>query len=502
MQFLSQIPAAILYNIGFTALLYIVYETFKFYTNTKANTLYYLATALQFSSAIHFLVSIFLLSNNTNSIFTHLLPGTSFDIVSYFPYIGMLYCVLVIGFAFRMIHQYQLLNQYKTTADFSKSADWNKIVAYQFNSKLTLKIGYSSMIDAPITFGWLDPIILLPISICNQLNLEQVKILLLHEIAHIVRYDYILNIFIELSKVVLHFNPFSYLLVKEISIQREMSCDAWVVAQTHDPIFYAKALFNLALHTMPKSLHSLSLGAVSHNNELLDRIKHINKITFRSTRNFTVSVLLSSLTIGLVFVSSYKFLASKSFTKQVMTTTTIQVLPQIAPHFILKELDPIVVKPINKHFAKSKGLNHKVPIDGMADNNNSIGIIAPTTNDDQIRVHAQTHSPIYSKLVDNTLLWIKDHESINHQIAYNENNESEAYTIAERLVMRTILKNYQLKRTLLNHKLAEIANEQDASDMLMNSKEWKQMLQYEQWTKEFLQNHPGSFETLDSLRSF
>ena len=104
--------------------------------------------------------------------------------------------------------------------------------------------------------------------------------------------------------------------------------------------------------------------------------------------------------------------------------------------------------------------------------------------------------------MDNTLLWIQSHESINHQTAYEENKESEAYSTAEKLLMRTILKNYQLKLTLLNHKLAEIANEQEAKELLMSSKEWQQMLQYEQWTKEFLQKHPGSFEKLDSLRSF
>lgn len=501
MQFLSQIPAAIMYNIGFTALLYIMYETFKFYTNSKANTLYFLATALQLLSGIQFTVSIILLSDNTNLIPTNLLTSKSVAMVSYFPYIGILYCALVIGFTLKMMYQFHLLNQYQITADFSKSADWNKIVAYKLNTQLNVKIGYSSMIDAPITFGWLDPIILLPISICNQLSMEQVKVLLLHEMAHIVRYDYIVNILVELIHVILHFNPFSYLLVKEINVQREMSCDAWVVAHTQDPIFYAKALYNLALNTIPKTFHTLSLGAVSHNNELMDRIKYINKINFRSTKFFTLSVVLSSMMIGLVFMSSY-FLFSSQSTKMQVMATSIQSLPQAAHPIVSIAHPQIVRKQIHKPIAKLNTTTDLLVENGITENNNKLGLIPAATKDEQIIAHAQTHSPIYSKLVDNTLLWIKSHESINHQTAYNENNESEAYSIAEKLVMRTILKNYQLKRTLLNQKLAEIANEQEANELLINSTEWQQMLQYEQWTKEFLQKHPGSFEALDSLRSF
>ena len=61
-------------------------------------------------------------------------------------------------------------------------------------------------IDSPITFGWLTPIILLPVAICNQLSTDEIETILLHEIAHIIRNDYLANLIISLNQIILIFN--------------------------------------------------------------------------------------------------------------------------------------------------------------------------------------------------------------------------------------------------------------------------------------------------------
>lgn len=421
MQFLSQIPAAILYNIGFTAFIYLLYETIKFCTKAKANTLYTLATVFQLANLIHFITSIFWGANSVNFIFTQLVSIESIGVVSFLPYIGMMYCILLVGFAFYNIQQYQLLTKYKTSADFSKSAIWNKIVGDGLDYKLNFKIGYSAFIDTPITFGWLDPIILLPISICNQLSVEQVKVLLLHEIAHIVRYDYIVNLLLTLSHVILHFNPFSYLLIKEINIQREMSCDAWVVAHTKDPLFYAKALFNLAVNGLPKSFSQLSLGAVRHNNELLERVKHVNKMNLRSSKKYAAGMLLSTMMIGFVTISAYFILSSNLPHKVGIPISVLNVSAKQIVSFS-KDRQVNINKQIKKRLVIIKGNKVKREQRNEVEYYDNLVALTPSTKDDQpMNAHTQSHSLTYSKLVDNTLLWIQSHESINHQTAYEEN---------------------------------------------------------------------------------
>lgn len=110
--------------------------------------------------------------------------------------------------------------------------------------------------------------------------------------------------------------------------------------------------------------------------------------------------------------------------------------------------------------------------------------------------------PTYAKLVDETVNWIKLRESVNKFTAYEETKEADEYSIAEKLLLRAILKNYQLKKALLNDKLTQLENEKEAADYLNKSVEWKQMLQYEKWTKEFLQKHPRVLISSDSLRHF
>lgn len=70
---------------------------------------------------------------------------------------------------------------------------------------------------------------LLPIAICNQLTTKEIETILIHEIAHILRKDYIVNIIINLNQTILFFNPFSILLNKEMSLQREIACDLIVI---------------------------------------------------------------------------------------------------------------------------------------------------------------------------------------------------------------------------------------------------------------------------------
>jgi hypothetical protein len=71
--------------------------------------------------------------------------------------------------------------------------------------------------------------------------------------------------------------------------------------------------------------------------------------------------------------------------------------------------------------------------------------------------------------------------------------------VAEKLLMRAIFTNYQLKRELLNDRLSKATNEKEAMDYVVNSKEWEQMQQFEKWTAEFLQKHPLPADTTTSF---
>jgi beta-lactamase regulating signal transducer with metallopeptidase domain len=498
MHFLSQIPTAILNNIGFMALLYLIYISYRHFTVHNASRLFTIATLFQLLGLLHFAGTLFLISNNTPTVLSQIAP-IHFKIVeinSLLPYIGLVYFLLLLIFSLGTIKQFQQLNKYRQTANYASSDSWNEKLKTTYNTNKHYTIGFSTIVNSPITFGWLDPVIILPIAICNEMSINEIKLILLHEIAHINRNDYFIHLLIEASHKLLYFNPFSYLFVKEISLQREMSCDAWVVAQAANPLFYSKTLYNLAANNHTVTNANLYLGALNAAHELVDRIKHINSMGEKHTKRYSVGIIISALSGLLLFAPALietSISAKKQVSTLIVSKTIVVSKNSTIPESKLIQYKTIAVK---KPVVKIE----QVPIVKQLQTNNDLVI-----NDQMLAIDSlefNNGSTTYTKLVDQTVNWIKARESIAQLAAFEENKSSSEYSIAEKLLMRAILRNYQLKKALLQDKLIQLENEKEANELLNNSIEWKQMLQYEQWTKEFLKLHPVNFAPIDSLRSF
>jgi len=134
----------------------------------------------------------------------------------------------------------------------------------------------SERIKVPVTAGFIKPIILLPVAMVARLSPEQVESILLHELAHIKRLDYLWNIIQKVVESILFFNPFVWVIVKEIHREREYCCDEIVVSKTSDPLTYAKALLQLEVQVKYNDLAMAANGAEKY--PLLDRIKRISGI--------------------------------------------------------------------------------------------------------------------------------------------------------------------------------------------------------------------------------
>ena len=118
-------------------------------------------------------------------------------------------------------------------------------VATRMGIKKPVHIWLSGIVTSPVTIGYIKPVILLPIAAINQLSTQQLEAVLLHELAHIRRYDYFVNLVIRFIQTILYFNPFVKALVKTVEIEREKSCDEMVIQFQYDPHGYASALLML-----------------------------------------------------------------------------------------------------------------------------------------------------------------------------------------------------------------------------------------------------------------
>ena len=118
--------------------------------------------------------------------------------------------------------------------------------ARRMGIRKTVNVHGSSLVDVPVTLGFLRPVILLPVSLITQLTPAQIEAILVHELAHIYRKDYLLNLVVSILELLFFFNPFTRGLIAQLKKEREHCCDEQVLEFRYDPHIYVSALLSLA----------------------------------------------------------------------------------------------------------------------------------------------------------------------------------------------------------------------------------------------------------------
>jgi beta-lactamase regulating signal transducer with metallopeptidase domain len=136
-----------------------------------------------------------------------------------------------------------------------------------------IKLSASALVKVPMVLGWLKPVVLMPIGAVNQLTVEQVEAILAHELAHIARYDYALNLLQSLIEVIFYFNPAVWWISANIRTERENCCDDLAVELCGNPLNYARAL--VSLQEMHQASPAFALSFASGKKQLLTRIQRI-----------------------------------------------------------------------------------------------------------------------------------------------------------------------------------------------------------------------------------
>jgi beta-lactamase regulating signal transducer with metallopeptidase domain len=103
----------------------------------------------------------------------------------------------------------------------------------------------STVVDVPTVIGWMKPVVLLPASALAGLSPHQLEAILAHELAHIRRHDYLVNLLQTLVETLLFYHPAVWWLSRRIRAERENCCDDLAVSLSGDAYTYAKALADL-----------------------------------------------------------------------------------------------------------------------------------------------------------------------------------------------------------------------------------------------------------------
>lgn len=177
-------------------------------------------------------------------------------------------------------------------------------VARRLGVRRAIKIAQSTLVEVPTVIGWLKPLVLLPVSAVVGLPPQQLEAVIAHELAHVRRHDYLVNLFQLAMETLFFYHPAVWWVSHGIRVERESCCDEIAAGLTGDRVGYAKLLVWLEetrQHPMKQSLAISSDGG-----SLLARVRRLASTPSPAT-GFAplVSAAVLAVVAGAICLVSY-----------------------------------------------------------------------------------------------------------------------------------------------------------------------------------------------------
>lgn len=135
-----------------------------------------------------------------------------------------------------------------------------------------ISVRNSYQVSSTCIIGHFKPVILLPVGLLISLPTDQVEALVLHELAHIKRNDYLVNSIQCFVRLLYFFNPAVLWISSKVDVERENACDDIAVQYCGSPKLYARSLANIS--ELELKLANV-LAANKHGYQILPRIKRL-----------------------------------------------------------------------------------------------------------------------------------------------------------------------------------------------------------------------------------
>ena len=157
-------------------------------------------------------------------------------------------------------------------------------------------LGVCETVSSPLVIGVFRPLIVLPPALLTGLAPDQIEMILLHELAHVRRWDNLVNLMQRVLEATLYFHPAVWWVSRWVRLEREHCCDAVVLERDYTRQSYAETLASLAL----PELDPRYAAAAMANHQLTSRICHILNVqeTGMGISRRTILVSLAVLLIG------------------------------------------------------------------------------------------------------------------------------------------------------------------------------------------------------------
>lgn len=215
---------------------------------------------------------------------------------------GMMLLTIRMAIGYRFVIQ---LRKKTTQLNHPQIARIVDKIKNRFNINTSIDLRTTASFMTPLLTGLFRPFIVLPLAIINSLEMEEVELILAHELAHLKRYDHIAVIVQQMIETLLYFNPATWILSRQLNKYREEACDDMVVEAMGRDINYAKSLVKLQELQTQHIQGIYALSALGQKNQLLNRIKRIMNMENNNRSNLGRVAMLLLIPMAFVLVSFY-----------------------------------------------------------------------------------------------------------------------------------------------------------------------------------------------------
>lgn len=181
---------------------------------------------------------------------------------------------------------------------------WALRISDRMRLRRRVQVLETALLQIPATIGWLKPVILLPVGMANQLTPQEVEAILAHELAHIRRHDYLLNLLQNIIESLFYFNPAVWYISAIIRREREHSCDDLAVQVCGSSLVYARALVQIQELNRPGP--RLAMALFRKKGALLLRIQRILQPTIQPTSDIMEKITVTGLLLAAVLAFSVR----------------------------------------------------------------------------------------------------------------------------------------------------------------------------------------------------
>ncbi len=252
----------------------------------------------------------------------------------YLPWIVTLWAAGACTLALRMACGLWWVRRLRTRPSCGDAQRWEVCtdrLAYRFGIRRHVAVRLIDDGDSPLSIGWWKPMVLLPAAIAAQMPAPLLEALIAHELAHIRRHDYLVNLLQGVVEALLFYHPVVWWLSHRIRIERELVADDLAAKQLGNPRHLALALSELdRLAVARSSTPHFALAQAAHGGHLMSRIQKLIRPEHRIVGGTLVLPVVGIVALGIAF-SAYANLGSTHATRVTTSTDAPPPPPPPAP---------------------------------------------------------------------------------------------------------------------------------------------------------------------------